>query len=192
MTFRVAIVGAHALRVAKVLSLVKENAQTDEDVEFLPLVASFGSYKDEHGAMVRYLSNVTYHGVDGKQKGASIAQFYDDFPEGHHDCKPQYLPIAVVAIGVGIEDARDVQAIRKFLSTLAGNLDGMVLEGIQPNPEYETMADETKAFQQMDADAKREATERQTIDHRSTKKQDWQRPVSTLLSPGILAEIYHG
>ena len=37
-----------------------------------------------------------------------------------------------------------------------------------------------------------QSTERQTIDHRSTKKQDWQRPVSTLLSPGILAEIYHG
>ncbi|KAI2507047.1 protein tyrosine/serine/threonine phosphatase [Fragilaria crotonensis] len=163
MTFRVAIVGAHALRVAKVLSLVKENAQIDDDVEFLPLVASFGSYEDDHGATVRYLSNVTYHGVDGKQKGASIAQFYDDFPEGLHEDKPQDPPIAIVAIGVGIEDDRDVQEIRTFLSTLAGNLEGMVLECIQPNPEYETMADETKAFQQMDADAKREATERQTI-----------------------------
>lgn len=165
MTYRVAIVGAHVVRVAKVLALVKEkyDAQPDDDVEFIPLVAAFGSYEDEHGETVRYLSNVTYHGVDGKEKGASIAQFYDDLPEGCEEGKPKSAPIAIVAIGVGIEDDKDVQAIRVFLSTLAGSLEGMELACIQPNPEYETMADEMKAFQQMDVGEKREATEQQTI-----------------------------
>ena len=165
MTYRVAIVGAHVARVAKVLTLVKEKyaAQSDDDVEFIPLVAAFDSYDDEHGATVKYLSNVTYHGVDGKQKGASIAQFYDDIPEGFQEDEPRDPPIAIVTIGVGIEHDKDVEAIRMFLSTLAGSLEGMVLQCIQPNSEYKNMVDETKAFQLMDADARREATEKQTL-----------------------------
>jgi dual specificity phosphatase 12 len=165
MTFRVAIVGAHVVRVAKVLSLVNDiyGADDDVDVEFLPLVATFGSYEDEHGTSVRYLANVTYHGVDGKQKGTSVARFFDAVDEDQESDKPKHPPISIVAIGIGIEDEKDVQQIRNFLSTLGGTLDGVVVECVRPNPEFKSMADETKAFQQMDDDSRREATDLRII-----------------------------
>jgi dual specificity phosphatase 12 len=160
MTFRVAIVGAHAVRVAKVLSLVIEQYGDQEDeVEFLPLVASFGSYEDEDGAAVKYLANVTYHGSDGRQKGTSIAPFFDEQDEAN----VKGPPIAIVAIGIGIEDEKDIQQIRTFLSTLGGSLEEVILEGIRPNPEYVTMKEETEAFVKLDSDGKREATEQQII-----------------------------
>lgn len=166
MTYRVAIVGAHVVRVAKVLSLVKNTYCVDDDeleVEFLPLVATFGSYDDEDGTSIKYLANVTYHGVDGKQKGTSVAQFFDSVDEEHDRDKPKQPPISIVAIGIGIEDEKDVQQIRNFLSTLGGTLDGVIVECIRHNPEFNSMAEETKAFQQLDDDARREVTDLQIM-----------------------------
>ena len=90
MTLRVAIVGANVNRVAKVLSLVlqqnDDGTEAAKDVVFLPIVATFGSYEDENGAQVKYLANVTYHGDDGREKGTSLAPFYDEaLPDDEED-----------------------------------------------------------------------------------------------------------
>lgn len=153
-SIRVAIVGAHPLRVAKVLSLVQQlqEKESSNEVEFLPLVAAFGSYEDEEGTAVKYLANVTFHGVDGRQKGTSVAPFFDDDN-----------PIEVFAIGCGIEDEEDVGKIKTFLSTLGSNLEDVVLECLEPNEEYATIKDETEAYRQLNPEEKRVATEQQSI-----------------------------
>lgn len=166
MTLRVAIVGANVNRVAKVLSLVlqqnDDGTEAAKDVVFLPIVAAFGSYEDENGAQVKYLANVTYHGDDGREKGTSLAPFYDEaLPDDEEDKdKP---PIAIFAIGCGIEDEKDIQQIRTFLATLGGDLQDVVLECVRPNSEYSTMKEETDAYRQLDSESKLEATEQQTM-----------------------------
>jgi hypothetical protein len=138
----------------------------DGAVEFLPWVASFETYEDENGGMIRYLANVTYHGPDGKQKGESIAPFFDgavDEKETSQDDKPCYPAIAVAAIGCGIEEEKDVEQIKSFLSALGAGLEEVLLEYIGPNPEFVSVKEENLAYRQLDYDAKKEATQLQTI-----------------------------
>jgi dual specificity phosphatase 12 len=166
MTFRVAIVGTNPNRVAKALSVVVALHEDDveQDISFLPLVATFGSYEDEDGAEVKYLANVTYHGDDGRQKGSSLAPFYDEVV-GKGEDQGKLAPIEVFAFGCGIEDEKEIQQIRTFLTTLGGE-DGfkhVVMECIKPISEYATMREETDAFRQLDPEAKQEATEQQTL-----------------------------
>jgi dual specificity phosphatase 12 len=173
MICRVAIVGSHVIRVAKVLALIKEILESTilpsniESIEVLPLLASFDSYHDDKGNKVRYLSHITYHGLDGKQRGTSIAQFYDSFQsedDGDDKGKLKLPPISIIAIGIGIEEESDINAITAFFSTMSGgNMEGILIRCISPNPEFATMEEETKAFLQLDEMAKHEALLQQTI-----------------------------
>jgi len=61
----------------------------------------------------------TYHGSNGRQKGASIASFFDE----QHEAYVKGPPIGIMAVGIGIEDEKDIQQIRTLLSTLGGTLE---------------------------------------------------------------------
>ena len=169
---RVAIVGAQRARVAKVVMLIPFQTTTSDPfiihandnvkirVEYLPCLASFGNYEDESGSIVRYLSNLSYIGSSGNERPKSLAPFFDE----ERDINDPFPGIAAVAIGCGIEDETDINQIRSFLRTLAGeHFESVLVDSVKPNPEYATMKDETKAFQLMDASQKEEATNLQII-----------------------------
>ena len=46
-------------------------------IEYVPCVATFDSYEDEHGTNLRYLAKLEYHGSNGTLvKGKSLAPFF--------------------------------------------------------------------------------------------------------------------
>lgn len=163
---RVAIIGAQRPRVVKVISLLEQfssvhpNELVTITIQYLPCIALFGAFKNETGETVKYLSNLSYHGVDGKEKASSLAPFFDE----ERDEQDPFLGISVAAIGCGIEDETDIQQIRTFLQMLTGECNKSILvECITPNQGYATMKDETIAYQALDATQKEEATHLQTI-----------------------------
>ena len=99
-------------------------------IEYLPCVATFGSYKDGSGSTVRYMEKIEYHGPQGTQlRGSSLAPFFDDVGgEGNdtnssnnnnHDL-PQLNGIAAIAIGCGIESPEDIAMIQSFVAAISG------------------------------------------------------------------------
>jgi len=168
-TCRVAIVGAHRPRVAKVLSLLQSPDQSVVQpsehvaikIEYLPCIASFGVYKDETGAIVKYLSTVSYHGPDGKQdKPSSLAPFFDE----ERDDKDPFAGVAAVAIGCGIDDDPDIQQIATFLQALTGvNYARILVDSVKPNSEFASMKEEMIAYQALDAAKKEEVSTQQSI-----------------------------
>ncbi|KAL7528625.1 hypothetical protein ACHAXR_004099 [Thalassiosira sp. AJA248-18] len=210
---RVAIIGAQRQRVAKVTALIHadkslgyvsttsllsfqstvgevpqnntlpEGVPTAVEVEYLPCVATFDSYEDEHGESVRYLVKLEHHGANGTLvKGKSLAPFFDEAISATEDDddenaeNPFPAGIAAVAIGCGIDTKEDVDKIQNFLKTLASSCvvqisskqsnDGssdMLVECIEPNPEYSSMKAENEAFRDLDDEGKREAVSNGTI-----------------------------
>mmetsp|Transcript_30724 Transcript_30724/g.70808 ORF Transcript_30724/g.70808 Transcript_30724/m.70808 type:complete len:392 (-) Transcript_30724:60-1235(-) len=171
---RVAIVGAQRQRVARVLSLVHTiNETTDEEIlatiEYLPCVAAFDSWKNDKGEMVRYLASVEYLGQDGKQKGSSLARFFDEIPsdDEQQDKTPQFPGISAFVLGCGIEEEEDVKQVETFVNALgaaeADKRPRVVVECISPNPQYQTMHEETQAYRAFSADDKAEAVRLGTI-----------------------------
>lgn len=160
MSFRVAIIGAQASRISRVLTIVKEDIR-DEDVEFLPLVASFGMYKTESGEKVKFLSKVAYHRNDGNGEGSSVSDLVDSITEENLEgCS---CPISAFAVGCGIEESDDIEQIKIFLTNVGLNIDNDMLKCITPNPEYKSMKEETEVYRQLDAESKHAATLQQTI-----------------------------
>ena len=95
-------------------------------IEYLPCVATFGSYKDGSGSTVRYMEKIEYHGPQGSQlRGSSLAPFFDDVggnSHDEHDPKPllHLGGIAAIAIGCGIESPEDVAMIESFVAAISG------------------------------------------------------------------------
>ena len=174
---RVAIVGAQQVRVIKVVSLMNEadtalsiaDSNDKVDVEYLPCVATFDSYENEHQQQIRYLAKVEYHGKDGKQRGSSVAPFFDvDTSEEDESDLPTFPGVSAVAIGCGIESNEDIIMIRTLLKSLTGQADesetkSVVVQCVTPNPEYATMKEETEAFKALTAEEKEEATRLQIL-----------------------------
>ena len=159
---RVAVVGAQRPRVAKVASmlqntLVQQNEHVNITVEYLPCIAAFGAYKNDTGAVVKYLANLSLC-IDGTS--SSLAPLLDE----ERDEADPFPGIAAVAIGIGIEDESDIQQIKTFLRTLAGErFERILVDCVKPNPEYTSMKEETMAYQALDALQKEEVTNLQTI-----------------------------
>mmetsp|Transcript_23945 Transcript_23945/g.35406 ORF Transcript_23945/g.35406 Transcript_23945/m.35406 type:complete len:335 (-) Transcript_23945:3010-4014(-) len=160
MSFRVAIIGAQAPRISRVLSILQEEIQ-EFDIEFLALVASFGVYIDQSGKKVKFLSKISYHGPDGKRKGASVSEVVNELAEEELEGCP--CPISVFAIGCGIEEVEDIEQIKVFFENIGLNLHTATFKCVAPNSEYKTMKEETEAYRQLDAESKRAATLQQTI-----------------------------
>lgn len=174
---RVIVLGLTRPRIAKVMSLLLQptDVSNNMDIEYLPCMATFDSYEDEHGKSIRYLTSVNYHGTTGaNQAGSSLAPFFDQ--EAEFDKKDQEkkqttqdatatnLGILGIVIGCGIEAEEDVQRIHAFFQALRGqDKEPLPMEVVQPNPEYATMKEETEAFKALSAEAKEEVTLQQTI-----------------------------
>ena len=157
------------------------------EIEYVPCVATFDSYEDEHGTNVRYLAKLEYHGPNGTLvKGKSLAPFFDnDIGTDNNDNiedKVNHFPgISAAAIGCGIETEDDVEKVQSFMETLSAscasqlsitknNTDkddqsssGILIKCIKPNAEYSTMKEENVAFREFNEDEKKEAVEKGTI-----------------------------
>jgi len=150
------------------------------EIEYLPCVATFDSYEDEYGGMVRYLVKLEYHGEHGTLiKGESLAPFFDDDGSIDDDNangeENPFHGIAAVAIGCGVDSVEDVEKVANFMNTLSSscrqNTDGTVddnnnqilIESIQCNAEYTSMKEENEAFRNLNESEKKEAITNQTI-----------------------------
>ena len=186
-TCRVALIGAQRTRVAKVASILNsgetftsfqyrhpgydKTASISISIEYLPCVATFGSYKNASGDMVRYLEKIDYHGADGGNlRGSSLAPFLDTVDDSEVDQRIRLDGISVLAIGCGIELPQDVSMIETFIRSIsiASGKDGesnsaLIVQCVQPNDEYSSMKEENEAFRRMNADEKAEAIQSGTI-----------------------------
>jgi hypothetical protein len=200
--FRTAIVGAQQQKVAKVVSILNNELSplqvqlqvqdlTNEPnprqihIEYIPCVATFDSYENEKGLLVRYLAKLEYHGKDGLAKGASLAPFFDEQQEQeqeddrhkHTSNDIRISGIRAIAIGCGLELEEDVGMITSFINVLSGNTnnsnsnsnsDGkddtsISIKCIAPNDEYSSMKEETIAYKNLTAEEKERVTESQLI-----------------------------
>lgn len=179
--FRVALVGAHRPRVAKVLSLIESQPpiQDHDDeiekrrihVEYVPCVATFDSYENEKGDFVKYLMKLEHHGKDGQCRGASLASFFDDVIEDEEQNNTHLPGISGVSIGVGIELDEEVEMITNFMNSISGRSvnnekdadDNFIIKCIKPNAEYSTMKDETLAYKNLSPEDKEAVTMSQQI-----------------------------
>lgn len=163
------------MRVAKVVSLTDDSdvhvqctlgQSSTINVEYLPCVATFDSYENDEGETIRYLASVEYHGSNGRQKGSSLASFFDE-EDGIDDSHPTFPGVAAVAIGAGIETPEDASMIETFVRTLQGERSEKqrptIVQYVKPNPEYSSMTEENEAYKSLDLDAKQEASRRRTI-----------------------------
>lgn len=173
---QVVVLGAHRLRVAKVVSLLARDGDTtttvhndddvdvDVDISYLPCVATFDAYEDGHGATVRYLVSVEHHhpGVVGAPHGGgpkSLAPFVDDDDDGNDN-----LGIVAVAVGCGVDAAEDVDRVRVFMAQLLGDDDAVVVRRVPTDTDrYADMREENEAYRALDAQAKERAASARTI-----------------------------
>lgn len=182
--FRIAIVGSHRVRVAKVVSILSSLQNETEEtksyiVEYVPCVATFDSYENEHGDTIRYLMKLEHHANAGKTiPGLTLAPFFDELCnheiEGNDDKSgEERIPgIAGVAIGCGIELKEDVEKINSFLNTLLNNSTSvtdeknqleMLVKCIEPNDDFQSMAEENKFYKKLNAEEKEQVTELESL-----------------------------
>eukprot|EP00986_Skeletonema_menzelii_P017401 scaffold19268_cov148-Skeletonema_menzelii.AAC.8 len=200
---RVAIIGAHRQRVARVVAIIHadeslasvdtlaisssvdpSSSQRLQElpsgvppevmIEYLPCVATFDSYEDDNGESVRYLAKLEYHGPNGTLvNGKTLAPFFDQNESNDDDDEIQnpFPGIAGVAIGCGVDTNDDFDKVKSFMESLsssciteATDVDiNMIVECIQPNPEFTSMKEENDCFRDMSDDMKREAVVNRTI-----------------------------
>jgi dual specificity phosphatase 12 len=182
---RVGIVGIQRARVAKVISILSSLPRLLDDpdepvprnihIEYIPCVATFDSYEDEHGNQVRYLTKLEHYGsnIDSKH-GESLATFFDEQSSTGIEKLGNTIRlsgIAAFAIGRGVEMEEDIEAVSNFIRMLSGQNDNdqkkeeekILIESIQPNPDYSSMTEENLAYKALSTEEKEEATTSQTI-----------------------------
>lgn len=146
-------------------------------IEYLPCVATFDSYEGENGESVRYLAKLEYHGTNGTLvNGKTLAPFFDNQNESadddsNDDIQNPFPGIAGVAIGCGVDSDDDFAKVKTFMDALSSSclseatdvgMD-MIVECVQPNPEFSSMKEENDTFRDMRDDMKREAVINRTI-----------------------------
>lgn len=164
---------------------------SEAHIEYVPCVATFDTYEDEHGTNIRYLLKLEYHGPNGTLvKGKSLAPFFDDDigtdnngdNNDNIENKENHFPgIAGVGIGCGIETEEDIEKIQSFMETLSSSCAsqlastkkdtdkddktscGILIKCIRPNTEYLTMKEENEAYRELNEDEKLEAQAKGTI-----------------------------
>mmetsp|Transcript_28383 Transcript_28383/g.60115 ORF Transcript_28383/g.60115 Transcript_28383/m.60115 type:complete len:478 (-) Transcript_28383:141-1574(-) len=152
------------------------------EIEYLPCVATFDSYEDEHGSLVRYLAKLEYHGPNGTLvKGKSLAPFFDDICDsggsGGEDNRSPFPGIVAAAIGCGIETEEDVDKVQSSVEALSfscaaqllpkrtdsSGRRGLLVECIRPNQEYSSMKEENEAYRELSHEKKKEAVSKGII-----------------------------
>jgi dual specificity phosphatase 12 len=167
---RVLLIGSNKVRLSKILSLLllRHNPKRLRDnisisVEYLPCVASFGSYKDESGTNIRYLERIDYFPYDCNcvlaVNSSSLLPYFDDNDESN---TPIFPRISGVAIGCGIEGSDDTARITSFVTTMvsqssSSKYGSAKIRTIEPNPDFHTIKEELAAFKQLSPSEKEEA-----------------------------------
>lgn len=201
---RIAIVGAQRQRVAKVIAVIHSDESlsivdtlsisgllslddtsspttlpTQVRIEYLPCVATFDSYENEHdGAEVRYLSKLEHHGPNGTfLNGKTMAPFFENRGESNHkndEIQNLFPGITAVAIGCGIDSDEDVTKVKTFLQAISSsctsevanvgnNETSILIECIRPNKEFSSMKEENESFRDMSDEMKKEAVKKRKI-----------------------------
>jgi dual specificity phosphatase 12 len=177
-TCRVLLIGSNKTRLNKVLSLLLPQKKFEAlqapdvinlNVEYLPCVATFASYKDESKSDVRYLEKIEYfphdsHGALALTK-SSLLPIFDEIVEN----RVYHFPsVAGVAIGCGIEGHDDTARIEAFIQTMASGSTSQKsrppkVRAIEPNPCFKSMFEELSAYKQLTSEEKVEANRLQTL-----------------------------
>ncbi|KAL7513250.1 hypothetical protein ACHAXN_010302 [Cyclotella atomus] len=195
----VAVVGLSHQRVARVISLLNEPPSSkimspihqyelsesdlpseiplQVEIEYIPCVATFDSYEDQIGNIVRYLAKLEYHGEFGTSiKGQSLAPFFD-VDGGLNAIENPFPGFAAVVVGCGIDTDEDVEKIASFINMLTISCTNttdvdeskddscyeVLVECIKCNPEYSSMKEENDAYRNLSEAEKSEAIASQTI-----------------------------
>jgi len=138
------VIGMNRPRLHKITALVEERQSAAVAVEaplrvsVVPCLAAMGSYEDENGNSVRYLSNVVYH------DGSPMTIYFDDetFRENLH---------SALLVGYEWHDGDD-DKIRGYFQ--ANQLEISSVECVKPNAAFENLQDEMEAFKNLDEEAK--------------------------------------
>ena len=171
---RILVLGSHRTRLERVFSILAEEVHSPrrtEDphngvgIEFLAAVATFDSYKDETGNRVRYLLNIEYFPSlpDGSLQGSpqSLLPFFDEGRRAD-DRGDAFYGIATAVIGSGLNGNEDAEKIKTFLDTIS-SVKSVPVVAMQPNAEFDSMADEFQAFKLLDADGKAQVIRNRTM-----------------------------
>lgn len=174
---RLLVVGSSRIRLSRIFSsLVIPHVNLEEtkkcdgnlQVDYLPCVAKFATYKNESNANIRYLESVEYYPRESvgalSTISSSLLPFFDQNNEQGDD--DRFPKIAGVAIGSGIEGPDDTAHIEQWINTmLSGNKDPKhpKIKTIKPNSEYQSMSDELVAYKQLSPADKEAANHQQTM-----------------------------
>jgi dual specificity phosphatase 12 len=128
------------------MSLVHER-QSDRDaedesagqvsIEFLPCIATMGSYEAEDGSQKRYLASVIYH------DGSPMTKFFDD-----EDVRPTLSLVAMVGYEWKDQDKLQLENFFK-----ANNLT-IEIDCVQANQEFESLQHEMDSFKNLNKEEK--------------------------------------
>ena len=142
------VVSLNRPKLAKIISLVEE-IQRNEDaedesaglvsvkVEFLPCIATMGSYEAEDGSQKRYLASVVYH------DGSPMTKFFDD-----EDVRPTLSLVAMVGYEWKDQDKLQLENFFK-----ANNLT-IEIDCVQANQEFESLQQELNSFKNLSEEEK--------------------------------------
>jgi dual specificity phosphatase 12 len=156
-TCRVLVVGLNRPRLAKIISLAEES-QSKKDaedesaglasvkVEFLPCIATMGSYEAEDGSQKRYLASVIYH------DGSPMTKFFDD-----EDVRPTLSLVAMVGYEWKDQDKLQMENFFK-----ANNLT-IEIDCVQANQEFESLQQEMNSFKDLSEEEKATHLANQTM-----------------------------
>jgi dual specificity phosphatase 12 len=145
-TCRVLVVALNRQRLAKIISLVEESRKNQDaddgsaglvSIEFLPCVATMGSYEAEDGSQKRYLASVVYH------DGSPMTKLFDD--------ENVRSTLSLVAM-VGYEwKDQDKLQLENFFK--ANNLT-IEIDCVQANQEFESLQQEMNSFKTLSNEEK--------------------------------------
>jgi dual specificity phosphatase 12 len=133
---------------------------THTKVRFLAAVATFDTYKDDTGNIVKYLLKIDYFPTlkDGTldTKPQSLLEIFDETLRSS-DEPDRFVGIVTAIVGSGLDMDTDGEKIQSFLDALSPQ-HKIPIVAPTPTDGYATFADELAAFKQLDADAKATAT----------------------------------
>jgi hypothetical protein len=156
-TCRVLVVGLNRPKLAKIISLAEIQSEKDAGdeasaglvsikVEFLPCIATMGSYEAEDGSQKRYLASVIYH------DGSPMTKFFDD-----QDVRPTLSLVAMVGYEWKDQDKLQLENFFK-----ANNLT-IEIDCVQANQEFESLQQEMNSFKNLSDEEKAAHLANQTM-----------------------------
>jgi dual specificity phosphatase 12 len=162
--YRILVAGLHRARLANIMSLIKVKQEQQQlssageiptiSIDFLPCLASMGSYKsEEDGSLIRYLNSINYH------DGSAMTQFLDD---------PSVRPTLTALAMIGYEWHLPHDALQLENYFVSQNLKSLTMvECVTPNSSLEfsfsSLEQEMEYFKRLDEETKARHIENETM-----------------------------